>query len=156
MKPDTSAERPPLQDPRVYERCRTRLGLLRADSRPRWGQMSVGQMLAHCAEAQEVFNGKPLEGTPWYVRLLAPVVKRGVVGGRPYPRGVMTHPQYRVTEEREFEKEKARLERALDAFLARDDAGHGVVHPIFGRLTEEEAGWAAYKHLDHHLEQFGV
>ena len=29
-------------------------------------------------------------------------------------------------------------------------------HKIMGRLTAEEVGWVTYKHLDHHLRQFGV
>ena len=34
--------------------------------------------------------------------------------------------------------------------------GASTRHPLFGDLTFEEAGWLYYKHLDHHLTQFGV
>ena len=29
-------------------------------------------------------------------------------------------------------------------------------HPIYLAMSAEEKGWAGYKHLDHHLTQFGV
>ena len=143
-----------LHDPAVAESVRDRIGSLDRSSGPRWGEMSVGQMLAHCAEVQEVLNGKPLEGTPWYARLASPLIKRAVLSDRPYPRGIRTHPQYLVTDRREFVVERDRLLDAVGAAVER--GGKDVAHPMFGRLTPEEAGWAGYKHLDHHLTQFGV
>jgi Protein of unknown function (DUF1569) len=29
-------------------------------------------------------------------------------------------------------------------------------HPIFGKMTKEEWSKGTWKHLDHHLQQFGV
>lgn len=143
-----------LHDPAVAESVRERIRSLDATSEPRWGEMSIGQMLAHCAEVQEVLNGKPLEGTPWYARLASPLIKRVVLSDRPYPRGIRTHPQYLVKDVRDFMVERGRL---LDAVsTAVDRGGENVVHPMFGRLRPEEAGWAGYKHVDHHLTQFGV
>jgi hypothetical protein len=142
-----------LRDPAVAASLRGRIERLTPTTTPRWGRMSVGQMLAHCAEVEEVMNGKPLTGTPWYIRLLGPLIKRAVVGMRPYSRGIRTHPQYLVDGEHDFAAERRRL---LDAIEGASRNESGVDHPIFGRLTAEEAGWASYKHLDHHLRQFGV
>lgn len=116
--------------------------------------MSVAQMFAHCAEIQEVANGKNLVGTPVIVRMFAPLIRRMVVGDKPYPRDTRTHPQYAQADERDFEMEKLRLLAALDSFA---DAGpRASRHPIFGHMSAEERGWSSYKHLDHHLTQFGV
>jgi len=142
-----------LNDPAVAESVRERIKRLTPATRPRWGEMSVDQMLAHCAEVQEVMNGKALTGTPWYIRLAGPLIKRGVVSMRPYSRGLRTHPQYQITDEHEFVAEQERL---LDAIETARQGGGAVDHPIFGHLSTEEAGWASYKHLDHHLTQFGV
>lgn len=144
-----------LSDDKAYEECRARIGRLRADSDPGWGSMSAGQMLAHCAEVQEVANGKPLAGTPWFIRLFAPLIRRAVVSGKTYPRGLRTHPQYLQTTERDFEAERTRLLEALVALRATH-GGPTVPHPLFGDMTETERGWASYKHLNHHLTQFGV
>ena len=118
--------------------------------------MTAAQMLAHCAEVQEVGNGnRKLEGTPFLVRLFGPLIRRMVVSEKPYPRDARTHPQYEQREPRDFERETARLLVQLTAFRATEQESP-VRHPIFGVLSHEERGWAAYKHLDHHLRQFGV
>jgi len=31
-----------------------------------------------------------------------------------------------------------------------------VAEVLFGALTADEHGWLTYKHLDHHLTQFGI
>lgn len=143
-----------LLDDVVYESCLERLARLTSDSRPRWGSMSIAQMLAHCAEVQEVMNGKPLEDTPWLLRVAGPLIKRAVLSRRPFPKGVKTHPQYLQTSARRFEPEKRRLLEALEEFRAT--GAQGARHPLFGPLSPEEAGWGSFKHLDHHLRQFGV
>ena len=142
-------ETPTLFDDAVYENCLERIDRLAPEARPRWGSMSVAQMLAHCSEVQEVMNGKPLEGTPWLLRLAGPLIKRAVLGRRPYPKGVKTHPQYLQTSSRRFEPEKHRLLEALAEF--RSTGAEGARHPLFGPLSPGEAGWGAFKHLDHHL-----
>lgn len=143
-----------LLDDAVYTGCLERLERLAPDTQPRWGSMSAAQMLAHCAEVQEVMNGKPLEGTPWLLRLAGPLIKRAVLSRRPFPKGVKTHPQYLQTSEKRFEPEKRRLLKALGEFRA--SGAEGARHPLFGPLSAEEAGWGAFKHLDHHLRQFGA
>jgi hypothetical protein len=150
----TGAEQPSLLDEVVYENCLERIDSLTPESPPRWGSMSVAQMLAHCAEVQEVMNGKPLEGTPWLLRLAGPLIKRAVLSRRPYRRGARTHPQYLQTSKKRFEPEKGRLLEALAAFRAA--GAQGARHPLFGPLSAEEAGWGAFKHVDHHLRQFGA
>ncbi len=117
--------------------------------------MTAAQMLAHCAAVQEVANGdRALEGTPFLVRLFGPLIRRMVVSEKPYPRGARTHPQYEQSEPRDFAREKERLLHLLAAFRAAEH--EPPAHPIFGELNHEERGWAGYKHLDHHLRQFGV
>ena len=145
-------------DPDVHAEMEGRIGNLTPDSAPVWGTMSVGQMLSHCAEVQEVFNGeKTLQKTPLFAKLIKGVIRKGVLGDRPYSRGLQTHPQYRQTEPKEFEREKERLLEGLARFVEMDEARAArIEHPLFGRMTREERGWGIYKHLDHHLRQFGV
>jgi hypothetical protein len=144
-----------LYDEETYQEVLGRIDALSGESRPEWGRMSVGQMLAHCAEILEVTNGKPLEGTPWLVKLFGPLIRKMVVGDRPYPRGTRTHPQYLQTADRDFAAEKTRLLAALEAFRAAEH-GPATQHVLFGKMDREEKGWSSYKHLDHHLTQFGV
>ncbi len=144
-----------LYDDDVYAECLQRIDALTQETQPQWGVMSVGQMLSHCAEIQEVSNGKPLEGTPFFVKLLGGLIRKMVVGDKPYPKSTRTHPQYLQTSEKDFATEKQRLLDALEAFRAAEH-GPATRHALFGELSRDEKGWASYKHLDHHLTQFGV
>ncbi len=57
----------------------------------------------------------------------------------------------------EFERERMQLMATIDRFAARGAAGcSGHPHPFFGRLKPREWAILMYKHVDHHLRQFGV
>lgn len=147
-------EKKDLYDPAVYDACRARIEQLQADTTPQWGRMNAAQMLAHCAEVMEVYNGKPMGHTPWIARLLKGMIKKMILSDKPYPRSSRTHPQFVTADDRDFDAEKARMLAALEAFQA---AGRKPsMHPLFGQVTPEEKSWAMYKHLDHHLTQFGA
>jgi len=143
--------------PEVYQSCLDRIDRLEPGSIPQWGTMTAAQMLAHCAEIQDVANGKDLNGTPFLVRLFKGMVRNMVVNDKPYPRNTRTHPQYRQTSDSDFASAKARLLTSTGEFVSAgsSDAGDRR-HPLFGEMTAEEKGWSIYKHLDHHLTQFGV
>ena len=146
-----------LLDASVYEGVLARIKSLSAESKPLWGKMSAAQMFAHCAEVQLVANGKPLEGSPFMVKLIAPLIRKAVVNEKAYPHGSRTHPQYVIDGNRDFETEKTRLLEALSAFIHMDEGERAnIEHVLFGKLTREEKGWSMYKHIDHHLKQFGV
>lgn len=147
-----------LYDSAVYDNIVARINNLSAESKPQWGRMSVGQMLAHCAEIGEVFTGdKALLNTPFIAKLFKGLIRKGVLNETPYKRSLQTHPQYKVTADKSFDRERSRLLANLAAFHSEDqDAAAQRVHPLFGTMTPAERGWAVYKHLDHHLTQFGV
>jgi hypothetical protein len=146
-----------LYTPDVYQSCLHRIEQLTAETAPLWGRMTAAQMLAHCAEIQEVAKGKDLKGTPFLVKLFRGMIRNMVVGDKPFPKNTRTHPQYEQTSDRDFETEKRRLLDAMDTFVNADDKRAGQMrHPLFGRMSREERGWSMYKHLDHHLTQFGV
>ena len=135
-----------------------RIDNLTPDTQPLWGKMNVGQMLAHCCVAYEtVFTDKhprPNFLTRFIVKLLA---KQAVVGPKPYPRNGRTAPHFIIADERDFNKEKDILigylnkcvELGPDYFDGKDSHSLGV-------LTLDEWNSLFYKHLDHHLGQFGV
>lgn len=134
-----------------------RINRLTPDSTALWGEMSVDQMLAHCTEVQDVLLGKPLEGSPWYFKPLGRLVKKLILSSKPFPRGTTTHPQYVVGDPRVFDSEKSSLLKSLATFKEMSVAEHDkIVHVLFGPMSIDEKGWMCYKHLDHHLNQFGV
>lgn len=146
-----------LYDPQVYQDCITRLQQLTADTPAHWGRMDAAQMLAHCSEIMEVANGKELKNTPLLAKLFKGYIRKMVVGDKPYAKGTQTHPQYRQHSPRNFEEEKSRLQAAMEQFFHMDkEAAANLKHGLFGNMTLEERGWSSFKHLDHHLRQFGI
>ncbi|MEM6723254.1 MAG: DUF1569 domain-containing protein [Bacteroidota bacterium] len=147
-----------LQEAAVYDLCIQRIEQINAETTPQWGKMDAAQMFEHCAEVQEVLNGsKALSRTPFVIRLLGPIIKKAVLSTKPYPKSSQTHPQYIIRSEQDFQTAKHRLIASLDAFRQMSPAeALAVKHPIFGKMDQKDKGWAGYKHLDHHLRQFGV
>ena len=142
----------------TYQDCLDRINKLTSDTQPQWGKMNIAQMMAHCAEIQDVSNGKDLKGTPILVKLFKGQIRKMVVGPKPYKKETPTHPQYRMAAtSKEFDTEKEHLLGALEQFFSEDqERSNRRKHPLFGLMTREEKGWSMFKHLDHHLSQFGV
>jgi len=146
-------------DPAVTEELIGRILTLEPETRPLWGRMSAPQMLAHCCVSFELAYGEGGHPRPGPVARLAlrAFVKQGVVGEKPYRKNLPTAPVFRIRDERDFGRERERLigylrrtsELGADHFDGRD-------YPSFGRLTKTEWNNLFYKHLDHHLTQFGV
>lgn len=135
-----------------------RINLLNPISTPKWGKMTVGQMLAHCSVIYEmVYLDTHPKPNFLKIILLKAFVKQAVVGEKPYPKNGRTAPQFLITNEREFEKEKNIL---IDYITKTQNLGENhfdnKVSHSFGKLTKIEWNNMFYKHLDHHLIQFGV
>jgi len=75
---------------------------------------------------------------------------------KPWRKGLPTAPQLKVVDDKDFKEEKAILEQLVDAFHQLDNREVWNPHPLFGKFTKEQYGQMEYKHLDHHLRQFGV
>ncbi|MEZ4782542.1 MAG: hypothetical protein R3F28_00565 [Candidatus Kapaibacterium sp.] len=122
-----------LYSPEVYQEMLGRIEQLTKERQPQWGKMSVGQMLAHCNETQEVVNGtKTLERTPFIAKLFKGMIRNAVLNDKPYKQGLQTHPQYKQTSERDFEVERGRLLESLKTFVEMDEAKAAqIVHPLW-------------------------
>jgi hypothetical protein len=147
-----------LYDGEVYQQCLDKIEKITEETKPQWGSMNSAQMFAHCSEIQEATNGKKVTDTPFFLKLFLPLVKRLVViSKKPYKRGERTHPKFKQKPDKDFAVEKKRLLAALDKFHNTDKkTAEQIVHSLFGKMSLEEKGWAMYKHIDHHLTQFGA
>ena len=134
-----------------------RLNKLTPESQRQWGKMSVNQMLAHCKEAFKV----PLSNQPvprmFIGRLLGWMAKSKFYNESPWGRNLPTAPSFLIKDERDFNKEKSELLELATRFYegGSDNIGR-YPHPFFGKFTKEQWGKGMWKHLDHHLNQFGV
>ncbi|MGC2402899.1 MAG: DUF1569 domain-containing protein [Acidobacteriaceae bacterium] len=148
-----------LFDVTVANEVKTRLGKLRPQTERQWGKMTAPQMLAHCSLSMQWAVGEVVpEKGPLPARLMGRLVKPMVFRNEdPLRKNSPTARSLIVTDERDLSKERERLSGLIDKFSAGGAAGCTKnPHSFFGKMTSEE--WAAlmYKHLDHHLRQFGV
>ncbi len=145
-------------DPTVTDEIITRINQLKPDSQPLWGKMSVAQMLAHCNVTYEtVYEDKHKKPNPLMKLILKTFVKKIVVSDTPYKRNNPTAPHYIISDSKDFEIEKKRL---IDYIIKTQQLGESYFDKkeshSFGLLSVKEWNTMFYKHLDHHLNQFGV
>ena len=141
----------------AFQETVTRINNLTPDSQRKWGKMSVNQMLAHCNVAFAVpLSDKPLKRM-FIGRIFAPLIKSKMYSEKPWGRNLPTSKEFTIRDERDFYAEKNRLIELMNQFHNKGPNGVGKYpHPFFGRFTPEQWGVSMWKHIDHHLVQFGV
>lgn len=135
----------------------TRIDKLHPGSQRQWGKMDVAQMMAHCAITLDIASGRLILPRVWIGRLLAPFLKSVYTNDQPFVRNGPTGKQLIVSDQRDFAHEQAQLKTKIQQFHDGGEAGcTRHPHPFFGSLTPYAWSRGMYKHLDHHLRQFGV
>jgi hypothetical protein len=140
------------------EEVKQRIAQLRPDSARQWGTMKPAQALEHCSRGIETALGVKTPPRVLVGRLLGWIVKPKVMANdEPLRRNSPTAKELVVQDERDFGTERTRLCELIDRFAAAGPAGCTThPHASFGKLTPDEWAILTYKHLDHHLRQFGV
>ena len=145
-----------LFEPTIAANIISRIEKLQPTSQAQWGKMNVAQMLAHCnGPLQDYFeerkNKRELMGL-----LFGKVVFKQLISNKPWRKGLPTAKEFKIRDTRNFEDEKNRLLNSVNRFSAEGYTITSFVHPFFGKLSSQEYAIFNYKHLDHHLQQFGV
>jgi len=136
----------------------SRIDQLNPNSQGLWGKMTVGQMLSHCAVPYEQILGTNLEQPPLLMRIILILfLKKSMVNETPYKQNLPTAPSFIRTDEYDVEKEKERL-KSLIKTIQEMGAEKIASTPSLslGKLKAQEWNNLLYKHIDHHLKQFGV
>lgn len=146
-------------DPALRAKIEHRLKLLSPSSTPKWGKLTAGKMLPHCTDQIWLGLGKK-KGEDHSSLIRRTIAKWFVIYGTGFPKtGVKTIPEmdWEVsgTQATAFEQDRKTLLNAIQDFCNRDARKGFEAHPYFGRLTRDQWGVLVYKHLDHHLFQFG-
>lgn len=138
-----------------------RLRRLRPDTPRQWGTLTPGEMLCHLGDAHEsvlgtrVPPGPPPSGVPrplskWYV-LHTPF---------PLPQGVPTrpgvNPKIDGTRPGDFEQDRERVINTLRRLAVAVPTTLLASHSRFGPMSARDWYRWAYRHVDHHLRQFGL
>ena len=150
-----------LFDSTLVEDTKQRIMRLHPESERRWGNMTLARTLAHCTSgmlmAMGVINPKRASFPAHVIGLL---IKPLVFGNdKPMRHNSPSSPELfpADTTRCDFERERAQLITTIDSFVNKGAACCSQhPHPFFGSLKPQQWAILMYKHVDHHLRQFGV
>jgi len=146
-----------LLNPPDAEDMLRRIHLLRADTRPLWGKMSPAQMLTHCQISLRLASGELRLKRKLIGILFGGLARKQLTADKPFKHNLPTAKEFRVSDPRDFALEKANLIARIQQF--QQGGAKGITqdpHPFFGRLSVAEWETLQWKHVDHHMRQFGV
>ncbi len=133
-----------------------RLNRLTSDAERRWGTMSVEEMLWHSRSQLELALGVIPSSSKAKGLIATPLGRWLSLYTVPWPKGVITAPQMNVKkvnpQVQSFETEHKLLLERLEQVVASEQL---QPHPLFGNISQKDWGRLIWKHLDHHLRQFG-
>jgi len=132
----------------------TRINSLSENSAAQWGKMNVHQMLKHGALCDEMYLGKTQFKRAFIGRLFGKMaLNASLKNDAPLRRSTPTLPSLIIAETTgDLQAEKNRWISIIGEYA--DYSKPEFVHTFFGKMTREQLGYMAYKHIDHHLRQF--
>ncbi|WP_116106361.1 DUF1569 domain-containing protein [Lewinella sp. IMCC34191] len=126
---------------------------------PLWGKMKVFHMTVHCLIWNRWILGvdNPIS---YRHDLLGKIFGRRALryftrDDRPIGKNIPTGKAFLVKEiHGELAIKKQQLVETISGFTHFNNPAD--LHDFFGKMTKKQIGIFAYKHMDHHLRQFGV
>jgi hypothetical protein len=143
-----------LANARARQELVDRLGRLTPETKPLWGKMTAPQMLAHLADWMLMARGE-LNVAPKKAPLRYPPIKQLVIYWLPFPKGVPTAPELITRKPLAWGVEHAAVRRDVESWENLKPSAWPA-HPVFGQMTTNAWCVLAYRHMDHHLRQFGI
>ncbi|MGB5274532.1 MAG: DUF1569 domain-containing protein [Flavobacteriaceae bacterium] len=142
-------------EPDTLEELLKRIDALDEKAQRQWGKMSLGQMLWHCqfplalGIENKISKKKPNLLVQWFF-------KKSMYNDKPWRKNLPTSPKIKAREPKAFTEELPKLRKLVEDFHQLKTRENWNSHPLFGELSKAQWGMMQYKHLDHHLKQFGV
>jgi hypothetical protein len=135
-----------------------RINKLTPETPPKWGKMNVSQMLAHSNVTYEYVFDERVDKHNFLMKfILRLFLKKIVTNETPYKQNSGTAPAFIIADARDFEKEKTRLINYINKVVEKGTSFfEGKESVSFGVMNTTEWNNMMYKHLNHHLTQFGV
>ncbi len=135
----------------------SRIDRLQPATQRQWGKMDVAQMMAHCSGALDLATGKANLKRIFIGRLIGPLVKPIYTNEKPFSKSSPTANDLVISDVRDVARERELLKAKVREFhVGGESECTRHPHPFFGKLTPYEWSRGMYKHLDHHLRQFGA
>lgn len=131
-----------------------RINTLNENSEAQWGSMTIYQMLKHCTLWEAWIADKKINKQSFIGRLFGKMALKNILKDeKPIGRNSPTLPELKIKEKNgDVVSEKKKWIALIGEY--EHFSNPGFVHTFFGKITEEQIGYLAYKHIDHHLRQF--
>ena len=142
-------------DKSIQELLQQRLEKLTSQSAHQWGKMTPAQMLAHCTASLQVPVGD-LQVKKHPLGILGRFFKKTLLGEKPFSKNSPTAREFVRNQDCDFDAEKTKFVAAFKIVAQGPSTITCFNHPFFGKMTTDDWGRLIYKHIDHHLQQFGA
>ena len=132
-----------------------RLNNLNSEMKPKWGNFTCQNMLAHLNDSLKMSLGQlsvKQQNLPfryWPLKQLAVYIL-------PIPKNSPTSPELVSRKGESIQEECKLMIVLLNDFESRKDQNNWIIHPTFGKLSESAWGVLVYRHMNFHLEQFSA
>lgn len=146
-----------LRDPAGRRSILDRLAQLTPAHPRRWGRMEPAQLLPHLASGLRLALGeRKVEGSP-RGGIRRAIFRYLAIHRLPWPEGkIQSPPGAFSTPSLGWEKDREIVVELIERFAVTPPETLGAAHPTLGRMKPRDWDVLQYRHLDHHLRQFGV
>ncbi len=145
----------------IYEPSDRNLLLARIDrltpqNKANWGKMNVLEMLAHGVKSESMMQGDMVIKPVFIGKIIGKMILNKILkDDAPFGKNSPTSAHLKsIGHTGDFEAERENWKAAISRYAAFDKPG--IVHPFFGKMDRDQIGRFAHKHINHHLQQFGV
>lgn len=136
----------------------SRMEKLKPSSKAEWGNMDAAKMLAHLdLSFQANFGEIVLKRDLLLSSIFKPLARKILLGEKPFWKNMPTDKKLIPKEPIDFYTEQQKVIEMIRKYVT---SGPEIIsknkHNILGKITPEQSAFISYKHLDHHLRQFGI
>lgn len=121
-----------------------------------WGKMRVDQMLSHCIAPIDVALGNVHLQPNFLFSIFGRLIKKSVINAPKFKKDSPTAPDFIRKDAYDFDATKKELIEKVTLFQQGPSVIKIDKHPFFGPMSHKDWDNLQWKHLDHHLRQFGV
>jgi hypothetical protein len=145
---------PSLRDRAKREQIVQRVERLAPAAQPRWGKFDAPRMVCHVNDSLAVALGEIPSRSMNKRAFQHFPLKHLAIYVVPFPKSAPAPAEMMTTAPTSFDTDRDRLVGLINR-LAAAPADQRSEHPLFGLLTMDEWNALQWKHIDHHLRQFG-
>lgn len=142
-----------------YLAIKKRIESLTPQNKALWGKMTVLKMVKHLYVTQEIALGERQASKSNFILKIFGTIyrKKYTKDNAPFGKNSPTDKVLLIAETGNFDSEKATLLQTYNRFCQQLQANKLVAkHNFFQEMSQHDWGILQYKHLDHHLRQFGA